>query len=234
MPGETIEAVEAVGKHLLISFSGGLTVEVHLRMTGSWHLYARGERWRKPEYLARCIIEVPDAVAVSFAAPVVRSFPTGRRGTNRDPVAHLGPDLAAPLPPGEKSLPQSVVEECVERMDQFSDPQRHIGDVLLDQRIANGVGNVFRSEVCWFAELDPFTPLVQVPGPLRSELITIAGHLLRKNLDTQRRTTVPGGLAVYGRKRRQCRRCGSGIRWNNQSENGRVVYWCPGCQRGAD
>lgn len=228
--GEAIEAVEAVGKHLLIRFSGGLTLETHMRMTGSWHLYDPGERWRKPEYLARCVIEVPERVAVCFAAPVMRTFPTTRLGGSADPMGHLGPDLAAPLEGTAKELSPEIIRRCVDRMDEVSSPDRAIGDVLLDQRVANGVGNVYRSEVCWACHVSPFRTLGEVPAGLRAELIVTSAKLLRANLTTRRRTTVPGGLAVYGRRRAQCRRCGGPVRWNNKSENGRVVYWCPGCQ----
>ena len=91
--GERIDSVEAVGKHLLVRFSGGLTLETHMRMTGSWHLYRRGERWRKGPHLRRCVIETDEWVAVCFSAPVVRTFPTAAEGTGTDPLGHLGPDL---------------------------------------------------------------------------------------------------------------------------------------------
>ena len=228
--GETIDEVEAVGKHLLVRFSGGLTLETHMRMTGSWHLYRSGggpdggrpERWRKPAHLVRCRIDVPEWTAVCFSAPVVRTFPTAARGTAVDPIGHLGPDLALPVD-------DEVVAECVRRMDA-SDPDRAIGDVLLDQRVANGVGNVYRSEVCWACRVSPFRPVAEVPEELRAELVVTAGRLLRANLTTTSRTTVPGGLAVYGGRGRPCRRCGTAVRSDHRSEHARVVYWCPTCQ----
>jgi endonuclease-8 len=230
-PGETVDAVEAVGKHLLVRFSGGLTLETHLRMTGSWDLYRTGERWRKPRHLLRCRIEVPGHVAVCWSAPVVRTFATAATGTAADPTAHLGPDLAAPLPAGAEDLDAEVVAICVGRMGAVSEPGRAIGDVLLDQRVANGVGNVYRSEVCWACRVSPFLPLSSAPDALRVELVRTAGRLLRANLDRPGRSTVPGGgLTVYGRRGRACRRCGTSVRSGTAAEYGRVVYWCPTCQ----
>jgi endonuclease-8 len=226
--GETVESVEAVGKHLLVRFSGGLTLETHMRMTGSWHLYRSGgpdgpgERWREPAHRVRCRIDVPGWTAVCFSAPVVRTYPTAVRGTVADPIGHLGPDLARPIDDG-------AVAECVRRMDA-SDPDRAIGDVLLDQRVANGVGNVYRSEVCWACRVSPFRPVAEVPGALRAELVRTAARLLSANLTTTSRSTVPGGLAVYGRRGRPCRRCGTAVRSDHRSEHARVVYWCPTCQ----
>lgn len=229
-PGETVEVVEAVGKHLLVRFSGGLTLETHMRMTGSWHLYRTGERWRKPAHLLRCLVEVPGHVAVCFSAPVVRTFPTSATGTAADPLAHLGPDLAAPLPDGVDAPGPGVIAECVRRMAAVSGPDRAIGDVLLDQRVGNGIGNVYRSEVCWTCRVSPFRPLRDVDDATRVALVATAGRLLRANLGRADRTTVPGGLAAYGRRGRPCRRCGTHIRSGTGTEGGRVVYWCPTCQ----
>jgi endonuclease VIII len=221
---ETIEGVEAVGKHLLVHFSGGLTLETHLRMTGSWHLYRTGERWRKPPYLMRCLIAVADHQAVCFSAPVVRTFPTARRGTRQDPTAHLGPDLCLPTSDADE-----VVAACVARMDPL-DPRLPIGEVLLDQRVGNGIGNVYKSEVCWHCGVDPFAPLTTVSPEERTRLIANAGRLLRANLGPGRRRTVAEGLAVYGRRGRPCRRCGTAIRRNTEGELARVTFWCPTCQ----
>ncbi|MDB5068849.1 MAG: glycosylase, partial [Chloroflexi bacterium] len=69
LTGRSVESVEANGKHLLIRFaaqppSPTLVLHSHMRMTGAWHLYAPGERWRKPAHRARAVLEVEGAVAV--------------------------------------------------------------------------------------------------------------------------------------------------------------------------
>jgi endonuclease-8 len=219
--GERIDTVRAVGKHLLMEFSGGLTLETHMRMTGSWQLYETGQRWRKPAHLLRASVEVPGWIAVCFAAPVVRTFPTARGQSVGSPIAHLGPDLCAA---------GADVDACVALMDRFDLGERSIGEVLLDQRIANGVGNVYKSEVCWACRVDPATPLAAVPADVRRELIERSARLLQANLGSGPRQTVVGGLAVYGRKGRACRRCGTPILVSRQGELARVTYWCPTCQ----
>lgn len=234
--GESVGPVEAVGKHLLIGFSGGLTLETHLRMTGSWHLYRTGERWSKPAHLLRCRIDVEGWTAACFSAPVVRTWPTAARGTASDPLAHLGPDLTAEggHGPGRVDVApdDQVVTTTLDRMRALADPGRAVGDVLLDQRIGSGVGNVYRSEVCWACGVSPFRPVGTVGDEDARRLLATAARLLRRNLSGPERRTVPGGLAVYGRRGRACRRCGTAVRSSHATEGGRVVYWCPTCQPG--
>lgn len=223
-PGEVIESVDANGKHLLIRFSGGLTLETHLRMTGTWHLYRDGERWRRPPHLMRCLVTVDGWQAVCFAAPVVRTYPTAAAGTAADPTAHLGPDLCVDHPDQEQ-----VVQQCVALMSAL-DPATPVGEALLDQRVANGVGNVYKSEVCWHELVDPFAPLCAVDVPTRARLLRTAARLLRANVGPGRRRTVAEGLAVYGHRGSPCRRCGTAVRSDVRGALARVTYWCPTCQ----
>jgi endonuclease VIII len=217
-PGAVIDSVEAVGKHLLMHFSSGLTLQTHMRMTGSWHLYRVGERWQKAEHLARVVVGVDDWVAVCFSAPVVRTYRTERTDS---PVAHLGPDLCRD---------DADLDAVVRRMGEVADADSAIADVLLDQRIASGIGNVYKSETLFACALDPFTPLRWVDKAMRRRLVETAAGQLRANLGAGPRTTVPGGLAVYGRQRQPCRRCGTPVRAANQGPHARVTFWCPVCQ----
>lgn len=228
-PGVVVEEVEAVGKHLLVHFAGGLSLETHMRMSGSWHLYRSGERWRKPRHLLRCLLVVPDWEAVCFSAPVVRTYRRDGRanalGVAEDPVAHLGPDLCRD---------DADLDEVVRRMAQWPEPGTTIAEVLLDQTVVAGIGNVYKSEVCFACGLDPFTPIEGVPPALRRKLVAVATDLLQRNLVTSRRTTIsgpPGSVAVYGRARQACPRCGTPVRMVQHGVQARSTYWCPGCQR---
>jgi endonuclease-8 len=121
------------------------------------------------------------------------------------------------------------VEEALRRMDAL-DPATPVGLALLDQRVASGVGNVYRSEVLWASRVDPFRPTGEVDLDTRRTLFVTAARMLRSNLGGSRRETVPGGLAVYDRAGRPCRRCGETIRTRRLGEQARSVWWCPGCQ----
>jgi len=217
--GARIEAVEARGKHLLIRFGDGAVLHSHMRMTGSWHTYRTGEPWRRHASRARVVIETASSVAVCFDAPVIELL--DERGVARHPqLAALGPDLCVPDP---------EVEEALRRMDAL-EPATPVGVALLDQRVASGVGNVYRSEVLWASRVDPFRPVGEVDREVRRTLFVTAARMLRSNLGGWRRETVPGGLAVYDRAGRPCRRCGETIRTRRLGEQARSVWWCPGCQ----
>jgi endonuclease VIII len=217
--GSRIEAIEARGKHLLIRFGDGAVLHTHMRMTGSWHTYRMGEPWRRHASRARVVIETPSSVAVCFDAPVIELL--DERGIARHAqLGALGPDLCAPEPD---------IEEAVRRMDTV-DPMTPVGVALLDQRVASGVGNVYRCEVLWAVRVDPFLPVADVDLVQQRALLVTAARMLRANLGGRRRETVPGGLAVYDRTGRPCRRCASTIRTRRLGEQARSVWWCPGCQ----
>jgi len=218
-PGTAVVAVEARGKHLLIDFSDGLTLQTHLRMTGRWHLYRPGERWRKPAHLARALVEVDEWVAVCFSAPLVRLVVEPGPELGR-----LGPDLCRA---------DADLDRCLRRLAGLAEPGTEIADVLLDQRIACGVGNVYKSEVCFVCGVHPSTPVEQVDIATRRRLLEAAARLLRANLGPGPRSTVPGrpgALAVYGRARQPCRRCAAPVRLARTGPQARVTYWCPTCQ----
>lgn len=103
--------------------------------------------------------------------------------------------------------------------------------MLLDQRIAAGIGNVYKSEALWACKVSPFTPIEQVTVETRTQLYTTAARQLRMNLTTARRTTVPSGLAVYDRRRQPCLRCRTAIEMRNHGDQARSSYFCPRCQQ---
>lgn len=207
-----VDGADAVGKHCLVRFDDGRTLRTHLRMTGSWHLYRPGERWRKKPAAMRALVAVQDWVAVCFAAPEVELV------TEVDAVEHLGPDLC---------LPDADVALAARLLVELSAPDREIGDALLDQRIACGVGNVWKSESLFAERIDPFSTVAELTSAQHSRLLATAAGLLR------RQVVRPGGPRnVYGRRGQPCRVCGAVIAWRPQGPHRRGTYWCPACQVG--
>jgi endonuclease-8 len=222
--GTLVDGVEARGKHLLVHFADGLTLRTHLRMSGSWHIYRERQAWTKPAYLARAVVGTDSGwVGVCFAAPVVETY--RRAGTLPDALASLGPDLCLP-----ETLTDSVLDDIVVRADRFADPGATLGEALLDQRIAAGVGNVYKSEACFACRLDPTAPLASVPADARRRLWAMAARQLQANLGRAERRTHPAGLAVYGRRGLPCHRCGTPVRMARHGDLARSTYWCPSCQ----
>jgi endonuclease-8 len=223
-PGVTITAVDSTGKHLLMHFSDGQVLHTHMQMTGAWHVYGPGQRWRRPGHTARVIVRVDDGTsAVCFSAPIIelrREAETSDRATRASRMLdRIGPDLCR----------SDVDLDAVMARLVSIGPETELAVALLDQRVASGIGNVFKSEVCWAERVSPFTPISTLDDADRLRIYRTAHRQLTDNLDTTRRTTYRNGLAVYRRARLPCPRCGETIRTRRDQTN-RSTYWCPRCQ----
>ena len=225
--GLKIVAVAARGKHLFIEFDDHTALRSHLGMYGSWHFYARSETWRKPAWQASLVLETGDAVYVCFNAkevewvkrPSVRARVLGMR---------LGPDLTA----GGVD-PNGVVRRARDVME----PDAPLIDVLLDQRVACGIGNVYKSELLFLHGLPPLLPLAEVADGALAACYELASDLLGRNLGGGKRVTRfegdgAGRLWVYGRAGASCLRCDGVIRYARLGLHHRGTYWCETCQAG--
>ena len=203
-----IDGVDATGKHCLIRFDDGRVLRTHMGMTGSWHLYRTGERWRRSRAGLRALVAVRDWEAVCFAAPTVEL-------TVDPPIDHIGPDLCRA---------DADLDEALRRMADV-DGQRSIAEVLLDQRVASGIGNIWKNETCFACGIDPSTPIAQIDEDERRRLLVIASAFLRRSVAGDRPV-----LAVYSRAGQACLRCGGPIAWTRLGTPPRGTYWCAACQ----
>jgi endonuclease VIII len=220
--GSVIERVESHGKHLEMGWDDGTVLHTHLRMSGSWHLYRVGERWRRPINQARVVVLTELYEAVCFNAPIIETY-RAHDYLWHPGLGRLGPDLGDPDPD---------FDDAADRIDRFCERENTVAEILLDQRVAAGVGNVWKSETLWLCSLHPETPVGALDRSQRLYLLRSASDLLRANLDrVDRVTTVEiGGLAVYGRANRRCYRCNGQIEVARHNEQVRVTYWCGECQ----
>jgi endonuclease VIII len=224
-PGEAM-SIAARGKHLLIGFDR-LTLHTHLGMDGAWRIQRdpRGaalvRRHGRPGRGPQVRVATETAAAVCADPATIELLDDV--DVRRHPVlAALGPDLCDPSPD---------LDEVARRLGGL-DPATPIGEVLLDQRPACGIGNVYRSEVLWAERVAPTTALGDLVDEARGRLYATAHRLLRANLGRWPRRTVDGGLAVYERTGRPCPRCRTSIRSTRLGERARTVWWCPSCQAG--
>ena len=220
LSGQTVLNVGARGKHLLMRTDGDQTLHTHLKMEGEWHVYRPDERWQGPGHQVRAIIGSEDRVAVGFRLGICELLPTPEE---HRVIGHLGPDPLGDDWDAEIALAGFLKE-----------PDRSVSDVLLDQRVIAGPGNVYRCEVLFLAGLHPSTPVERLDRP--AELISLLARLMVANRDTGRQITTGDSRRgrthwVYGRGGEQCRRCGTPIARTPGTPGGeRVTYWCPACQ----
>ena len=232
--GQLVSSVEARGKWLLIHFSGGGTLATHMLMNGSWHIYRHGERWQQPRFNMRIVIENTQYIAVGFKVPVAEMHT----------AQSLARDRRFPAPAIDVLNPNFDSAEAALRIQAHSSEE--IADVLLHQEVLAGVGNEFKSEICFVTGIHPFCRVAALTLEQIQSVVAASQKLLRANVlvdspDTlvtyagaTRRTThasdPTASVWVYGRHGEPCRRCAEPIRRRIQGPDARVTFWCPRCQ----
>ena len=233
--GQTVDTVESRGKWLLIHFSGGGTLATHMLMNGSWHIYRPGEHWQQSPRNMRIVVENRDYLAVGFSVPVAKIF---------------GPEQLVratriPAPAIDVLSNDFDASEVMHRLLIYRDEE--IADVLLHQEVMAGVGNEFKSEICFVLGVNPFLKVKDLRAGEIEALIAASVRLVKANVledsgDTRmtyngmhRRTTgridPRERVWVYGRGGEPCRKCDEPILRRLQGPDARVTFWCPGCQR---
>jgi endonuclease VIII len=234
LAGQMVERVEARGKWMLTYFSGGGILATHLLMSGSWHIYRPGEAWQVAARHMRIVIGNRDYQAVGFHVPVAQIHS----------AQSLKRDRRIPQREIDVLRAEFDVEAAVDRA--MACAQEEIGDVLLHQEVLAGVGNVFKSEICFVNGVNPFCRVADLRRNEVAALASTAHRLIAANVledspdrivtyrGQQRRTTHrsdPGeSLWVYGRRGEPCRKCGARIRSRMQGPEVRVTFWCGRCQ----
>jgi endonuclease-8 len=213
LDGRTLAGVEARGKHLLLDF-GELSLHSHLGMNGGWHLYRHGARWRRPRSAAWAVLSGGDWDAVQFGGPTLRVMPTAR--LRRDPqLVRLGPDILAE---------EFDTDATIAAMR--ADPSRGLGDALLDQHLVAGIGNIFKSEACFAARIDPWRRIADLSDEELRAVLVAAREQMQAAVESGGRHQ----FRVYKRRQGACPRCRGRISSRGQGDDNRTTYWCPRCQ----
>ncbi|HEY7003545.1 MAG TPA: DNA-formamidopyrimidine glycosylase family protein [Gaiellaceae bacterium] len=203
--GRRLERVEAVGKHLLLTFEGGTVVHSHLRMQGRWRVERAGRPIGGKPWL---ILRGGEWQAVQRRGPVLA---VGRGRTDR-----LGPDIMSSPPD---------LDGMVERF-RSGDQRRALGEAVLDQRLVAGIGNMWKAESLFAARLSPWARLEDLADEELRGALAVAASMMQAPRSR--------GRSVYRRAGRPCRRCGTSIRSWPQGDDARMAYWCPSCQGGTE
>jgi endonuclease-8 len=213
LDGRALEAVESRGKHLLLGF-GELSLHSHLGMSGGWHFYRPGSRWRRPRSSAWAVLSNGEWEAVQFGGPTLQVSTTARLRRNPQ-LTRLGPDILA-----EDFDPDPVIAAM------RADPSRGLGDSLLDQHLVAGIGNIFKSEACFAARVDPWRPV----GDLTDEELRVVLGAARAQMGAAVEEGNRHRFQIYKRRQSACPSCRGPVSSRGQGDANRTTYWCPRCQ----
>ena len=225
--GTRLSSIVTRGKHLVLEFSNDWVIHTHAMQYGSWQIGGRREPLRKDARFIRLRIDTPRRRAVFFHGPVMEVL------SREEFLVHerfntLGPDVL---------YPDFDVEVAHQRI--LAQGDREIGDVVLDQRVVSGIGNIYKSEGLFLAALDPRTPASHVTlddaYAFFAELIPLmqAGRLQLGMIET-----LPDELRyepwmrtwVYRRRGQPCFVCGNPVQMFRQGDFQRTTYYCAQCQ----
>jgi endonuclease VIII len=204
LDGLRLEGVEAIGKNLLLRFEGGVVLRSHLRVRGRWFVRPRGSRTYGRPWL---VLRGERLEAVQVNGPVLELDDRALR--------RLGPDILDRPPDFDAMVPRF----------RRQNTGRELGDALLDQRLVSGIGNMWKSEALWHAQISPWRPLGDVADDELRAVLEQAARLMRASVDGAR-----GARAIYRRAGRPCPRCGERVLSRDQGDHNRITYWCPRCQ----
>jgi endonuclease-8 len=228
LAGRGVRAVDAHGKHLFVRFEGNLTLHSHLRMRGRWSVYRHGQRWTRSPRRAWLVIRTDEHEVVQFDGPVLELMTDSRTRFDQR-LAALGPDLLA----------EDFDESLFLRRLRADDQTRGIGDALLDQRTAAGIGNVWKSEGCFLAGIDPWRRLHAITDDEALKIVRGIRPLMRLSVERGGRIVTydpvrpdrhDSPMWVFERHGRPCRRCETIIQARGQGDDNRTTYWCSTCQ----
>jgi endonuclease-8 len=213
LAGKAITRVDTHGKHLFIRFESGLALHSHLGMVGYWSVV------RQPPSATNTwlVLRFGDRWVIQRKGPTLELMTDGRTRFDQR-LAGLGPDVLAPEFDRRRFLARL----------RSDDPTRPFGDALLDQRNVAGIGNIWKSEGCWEAAVDPWRRVDEVSDADALAVIDQVRPRMQLSAERGPRVISP---RVYRRTGQPCPRCGTAIRTRGQGDANRSTYWCPGCQR---
>jgi endonuclease-8 len=224
--GQRVTSVAAHGKHLVIELDGGDYLRAHLGMNGRFRAY---DRARGDALLARMspgrvslALVTDDGVYLWIGAPTIE-VARRRAPLHGMAVAALGPDVL-----GDDFDPRIAAARAAEQ------PARRIADVLLDQRIAAGIGNIYKTEALFAAGVDPRTPVARLDPATLEAIYTAARRLMQARVGPAGSLQgMPRNAAehqIYSRTGQPCPRCGNSIACYSLGEPPRWTWSCPTCQ----
>ncbi|MGN6251159.1 MAG: Fpg/Nei family DNA glycosylase [Marmoricola sp.] len=234
LEGSVLDGAESAGKHLFVAFAGERYVHVHLGLIGRFDIVAGPVQ--PPVGQVRLRLTTGPAAAEPAYADL--------RGATR--CALIGPDQHAAVLARLGPDPLRADAEPERAWDRIRRSDRSIGDLLMDQAVLAGVGNVYRAEVLFRHRIHPLRPGRTLRRgqfeALWQDLVDLLAEGVRLGrIDTVRPEHTPeamgrpprqddhgGEVYVYRRTGQPCHVCGATVRTAELA--GRNSFWCPRCQ----
>jgi DNA-formamidopyrimidine glycosylase len=225
LDGTRLERTDAYGKHLFLVFEAKRLLHVHLGLYGSWTFGDTPAPAPRGAVRVRLVGEssyadLRGATGVELWTPADK----------KDLLARLGPD-----PLRRDAKPDRA-------WARLSKSRAAVGQLLMDQAVLAGVGNVFRAETLFRARIEPHRPGREVSREEWEAIWADLVGLMRAGLRAGRivttrpedrprkgRARAEDAHYVYRRTGQPCRVCGTPIR--TEVLAGRNLFWCPACQQ---
>jgi endonuclease-8 len=228
LTGRVLESTRAHGKHLFLRFGQDANIHIHLGLYG-WLYFEHRADADEAKASIRLRMTTDDYIA-DLIGPTACALMTDAEVDNK--CINLGPD-----PIHEDSDPELAWKK-------IKKSSRSIASLLMNQAVIAGIGNVYRAEVLFMTGTDPFIPGSQVTREKFDSIWSLSRELLRDGskdgkIKTVAREHLTGdevqwhGCAQYSYAYKRtgvpCRICSTKI--EHDEIDGRVLYWCPSCQR---
>jgi len=226
LKGCLVEEVRRRGKYILIGFSKGHTLAVHLRMTGKF-IVTEGESVKSKH--TRMIVDFDRGMRLYYDDQrALGRLTLLRPGYTLEAIKLLGPE------PVEPDFTVGTLKERLSSID------RQLKDALMDQKIIAGIGNIYASEICFRACIHPFKRTTQLGlGELRvlhgsivktlKQAIALQGTTFSNYRDVENAAgKFQNFLKVYRKEGEPCSKCATPIKKVKQKQ--RSTYFCPVCQ----
>ena len=224
--GQHLCEIKTHGKVLLLALSGGETLLCHAMQYGSWQVGEPGMILRKDPGYVRLRLRTDHHEAVFYHGPVIELL-TAQELASNERLQSLGPDVMAA--DFDRDL-------AWQRLTAY--PAEPIGDIVMNQQVMAGIGNIYKSEGLFLAAVNPCRPAHEIErGEMERYWNAVIPLMWDATKSYGRTATLPPDKRtatlihwVYGRKGKPCLRCGTPIEKIRQGHLQRATYFCPQCQ----
>ena len=226
--GDRFTDVRRRAKYLILDLEKGGSLIIHLGMSGSLRLSDPAIELKKHDHV---ILDLSNGKQLRFHDP--RRFGIYLHLPSEDPLEHSLLSRLGPEPLSDAFTAAHLKQACAGR-------KAPIKQVIMDNKLVVGVGNIYASESLFRAGIRPTTSAARLSGPRLTRLVDTIRQVLSESIE-QGGTTLrdfvnsdgqPGYFAqrlfVYGREGEPCRNCETPIRQKVMGQ--RSTYWCPSCQ----